>query len=177
MLLAGMLSLCQCDTLKSDCQAISEREAAIAAEKPGDYYIGRRYYIPYTRLWGYLRRPGESWRTAKLVMMYEHTVHQPDRGPEPPLKNAVFGTDDNVEYAITGSFTGQKAYEPSTNMVLPLFKATSYQVINRKPGFLFKPSEKRSDDYVTLDPRIMPNPKECAAAAGAQYTPATRKQP
>lgn len=51
MLLAGMLSLCQCDTLKSDCQAISEREAAIAAEKPGDYYIGRRYYIPYTRLW------------------------------------------------------------------------------------------------------------------------------
>ena len=95
-------------------------------------------------------------------MMDEHTIHQPDRGPEPPLKNAVYGTDDNVEYAITGNFTGQKAYEPSTNMVLPLFKATSYQVINRKPGFLFKPSEKRSDDYVTLDPRIMPQPQMCA---------------
>ncbi|MCQ2366963.1 MAG: hypothetical protein MJ056_07375 [Akkermansia sp.] len=163
-LLAAALCLSDCNTLKSDCQAISEREAQIAKEQPGDYYIGRRYYIPYTRLWGYLRRPGESWRTAKLVMMDEHAVHQPDRGPEPPLKNAVFGTDDNVEYAITGSFTGMKAYEPSSNLVLPLFKATSYKVINRNPGFLFKPSEKRSDDFVTLDPRIMPQPGACQQA-------------
>ena len=175
-LLAGVLCLCQCHSLQSDCQALQEREAAIAREQPGDYFIGRRYYIPYTRMWGYLRRPGESWRTARLVMMDEHTIHQPDRGPDPPLKNAVFGSDDNVEYAITGKFTGKKAYEPSTNQVLPLFAATSYRVLNRKPGFLFKPSEERSDDYITLDPRIMPDPKACAAA-GAQYTPASRKQP
>lgn len=175
-LLAGVLCLCQCHSLQSDCQALQEREAAIAREQPGDYFIGRRYYIPYTRMWGYLRRPGESWRTARLVMMDEHTIHQPDRGPEPPLKNAVFGSDDNVEYAITGKYTGKKAYEPSTNQVLPLFAATSYRVLNRKPGFLFKPSEERSDDYITLDPRIMPDPKACAAA-GVQYTPASRKQP
>ena len=175
VLLAGMLCLSQCNTLKSDCQALQEREAAIAAEQPGDYYIGRRYYIPYTRLWGYLRRPGESWRTAKLVMMDEHTIHQPDRGPEPPLKHAVFGTDDNVEYAITGKFTGKQAYEPSTNLVLPLFRATSYRVLNRKPGFLFKPSESRSDDFITLDPRIMPDPQACAAA-GVPAAP-SRKQP
>lgn len=175
-LLAGVFCLCQCHSLQSDCQALQEREAAIAREQPGDYFIGRRYYIPYTRMWGYLRRPGESWRTARLVMMDEHTIHQPDRGPEPPLKNAVFGSDDNVEYAITGKFTGKKAYEPSTNQVLPLFAATSYRVLNRKPGFLFKPSEERSDDYITLDPRIMPDPKACAAA-GVQYTPASRKQP
>lgn len=164
VLLAAVFGLSQCNTLKSDCQAIAEREAAIAREQPGNYYIGRRYYIPYTRLWGYLRRPGQSWRTAKLVMMDEHALHQPDRGPEPPLKNAVFGTDDNVEYAITGSFTGMNAYEPSSNLVLPLFKATSYKVLNRKPGFLFKPSEKRSDDFITLDPRIMPQPGSCQQA-------------
>lgn len=158
------LLLSQCNTLKSDCEALQEREAQIAKEQPGDYYIGRRYYIPYTRMWGYLRRPGESWRTAKLVMMDESKLHQPDRGPEPPLKNAVFGTDNNVEYAITGTFTGEKAYEPSTNQVLPLFRATSYKELDRKPGFLFIPSEKRSDDYMTLLPGIMPEPGACQKA-------------
>ena len=65
------LTLVQCNTLKSDCEALAEREAQIAQEQAGDYYIGRRYYIPYTRFWGYLRKPGQSWRTAQLVMMDE----------------------------------------------------------------------------------------------------------
>ena len=59
------LLLCQCDTLRSDCRAVAEREAQIAQEPGGDYYIGRRYYVPFTRFWGYLRRPGSSWRTAR----------------------------------------------------------------------------------------------------------------
>ena len=41
-----VLSLTQCSSLRSDCRAIAEREADIARETPGDYYVGRRYYLP-----------------------------------------------------------------------------------------------------------------------------------
>lgn len=160
-LLSG-LTLCQCNTLKSDCEALAEREAQIAQEPQGDYFIGRRYYIPYTRLWGYVRQPRQSWRESQLVLMDESIIHTPDRGPEPPLKNAVYGTDQNTEYILRGSFTGEKAYDPSTDQVLPLFRATSYEVKDRKPGFLFVPSEKYSKEYVTLRPAIMPKDTDCA---------------
>lgn len=162
---AVALLLCQCQTysLKDDCRAIRAREADIAREPAGDYYIGRRYYVPITRFWGYLRRPGQSWREAKLVMMDESSVHTPDRGMEPPVKNAVYGTDQNVEYIIRGSYTGKDAYDPSTNQVLPMFRATAYEVRNRKPGFLFTPSERYDAGYVTLTPSIMPSPAICEA--------------
>ncbi|MBQ3241269.1 MAG: hypothetical protein IJB00_08825 [Akkermansia sp.] len=158
-----LLSQCQTISLEDDCRAIVAREAEIATEARGDYYIGRRYYIPNTRFWGYLRRPGESWRNTRLVMMDESIVRTPDRGMEPPAPNAVYGTDANVEYIIRGEFTGKKAYDPSSNQVLPMFRAISYEVRNRKPGFLFKPSEQYSTDYVTLMPSIMPSPSMCEA--------------
>ncbi len=164
LLLAACLTLTQCNTLKSDCEAIRDREQQIAAEPRGDYYIGRRYYVPLTRFWGYLRRPGQSWRESKLVMMDESVVHTPDRGYEPPVKGATVGRDANVEYTLLGSFTGEKAYDPSTDQILPVFRATSYTVRNDDPGFLFKPSEEYSRDYVTLMPSIMPRPGDCAAA-------------
>lgn len=155
------LTLCQCNTLKSDCQAINSREAEIAKEKPGDYYIGRRYYVPSTRFWGYLRKPQQSWRTALLVIMDESVCRNPDRGYEPPVKGAVFGTDQNVEYIVHGRYTDEKAYEPSTNLILPVFKATGFEVLNKQPGFLFKPSETYEDDIVTLMPSIMPTTQQC----------------
>ncbi len=157
---ASALLLCQCGiTLEEDCRAIAAREAEIAAEPRGDYFIGRRYYIPITRFWGYLREPGQSWREAKLVMMDESRVHTPDRGMEPPAKDAIYGTDQNVEYIIRGQYTGTKAYDPSTNQVLPVFRAVSYEVRNREPGFLFKPSEKYSTKEVSIRPSIMPTPR------------------
>lgn len=159
---AACLTLCQCHTLKSDCEAIAAREAQIAQETPGDYYIGRRYYIPYTRFWGYLRKPQQSWRTAQLVIMDERDCRQPDRGIEPPLKNPVFGTDQNVEYVIRGQYTGEKAYEPNSDMALPVFRLAGYEVRDREPGFLFTPSEKYSVTGVTIRPKAMPTPEQCA---------------
>ncbi len=160
----ALLLLCQCNTLRNDCRALAEREAQIAQEPEGDYFIGRRYYIPYTRIWGYVREPRQSWRTAKLVMMDEHTIHTPDRGIEPPAKNAVYGSDQNVEYIIRGRYTGENAYDPSTDQVLPLFRATAYELRDKEPGFLFIPSEKYSTEFVTLRPAIMPSPDDCAKA-------------
>lgn len=160
---ALLLSQCQMISLEDDCRAIAAREAEIAAEPRGDYFVGRRYYIPNTRFWGYLRKPGESWRNSQMVMMDESAVRTPDRGMEPPAPNAVFGSDQNVEYIVRGVFTGKKAYDPSTNQVLPMFRATSYEVRNSNPGFLFKPSEEYSTDFVTLMPGIMPPPSVCEA--------------
>jgi len=45
----------------------------IAAEPVGDFYIGRRIYCPPFALWGYVRSPRQSWRTAKLVILNENT--------------------------------------------------------------------------------------------------------
>lgn len=160
--LAVVALLCQCSQLQSDCVALRQREAEIAREAKGDYYIGRRYEVPYTRFWGYLREPGQSWRTAKLVLMDERLCRTPDRGPEPPLPNAVYGTDNNVEYVVKGSYTGTNAYDPSTNQVLPLFRPTSFEVRNKQPGFLFVPSEQYEETRVTLRPAIMPTPEQCA---------------
>ena len=157
--------LCQCNVLKSDCAALSEREAQIAQEPAGDYYVGRRYYIEACRFWGYIRPAGKSWREAKLVIMDEHVTHTPDRGVEPPVKGAVYGTDHNHEYYVRGKYTGEVAYDPSTDQVLPVFQATSYQLRNAKPGFLFVPSERYDTKTVSLRPAIMPTPQQCAAAS------------
>src|SRR5207237_2808943 len=51
----------------------------IAAEPPGDYFIGRRYYKPDFKFWGYVRRPGAPWSTAQLVMLNEKDKLAPDR--------------------------------------------------------------------------------------------------
>ena len=157
------LLLCQCDSLRSDCAAVAAREAESARETPGDYYIGRRYYVPLTRFWGYLRRPGESWSTAKLVIMDETDVRTPDRGYEPPVAGATFGKDANVEYFVYGRYTGEQAYDPSTDQALPVFRSQRFSVRNRKPGFLFVPSEQYSEAYVTLRPSLLPNPAQCQA--------------
>ncbi len=161
LLCTTCLLFTQCHSLRSDCEAIQQREQKIAAEPRGDYYVGRRYYIPYTRFWGYLRQPGQSWREARLVIMDEQLCRTPDRGYEPPVKGATFGTDHNVEYAVRGSYTGEKAYDPSTNQILPVFKVASFTVRDKEPGFLFKPSEEYSENVVTLTPSIMPKPHQC----------------
>ncbi|MDQ3622430.1 MAG: hypothetical protein M3463_08085, partial [Verrucomicrobiota bacterium] len=38
---------------------------AIRAEPPGDYYIGRRLFKKDYKFWGYVRRPGQPWSSAK----------------------------------------------------------------------------------------------------------------
>ena len=159
--LVACMVLTQCHSLRSDCEALREREASIASEPAGDYFVGRRYHMPLCRFWGYLREPGQSWRDARLVMMDESVIHTPDRGLEDPLPNAVHGRDNNVEYIVKGKYTGRQAYDPSTNQVLPLFQATSYEIRNREPGFLFVPSEEYSEEFVTLRPVLMPPAETC----------------
>ena len=160
--LAFVLTLTQCSQLQSDCKALATRRAEIAQEQPGDYYIGRRYHVPTTRFWGYLRRPGEGWDKARLVIMDESAPRTPDRGVEAPVSGATFGKDNNVEYILHGSFVGRDCYEPNSDQVLQLFHLTGYEVRNRQPGFLFVPSEKYDTKEMTLRPALIPSPSQCS---------------
>jgi hypothetical protein len=120
---------------------VAEREREIAAEPRGDYFIGRRYFLPQTRFWGYLRQPGQSWRTAQLVIIDESQVRVPDRLPEAG-DDPAWGYDHNREYVVRGRYTGRTAYDPNSNQRLPEFRLTGIELRDANPGFLFKPGER-----------------------------------
>lgn len=126
---------------------VKARNAIIATEPPGNYYIGRRWWTDGTRFWGYLREPGKPWSTAKLVIMNESIVKQPDRIPEEGSLQ-VHGYDHNYEYRVWGSFTGKKIYDPNSNFVIPEFRLSKYELVSANPGFLFYPGEKYNSRHL-----------------------------
>lgn len=122
--------------------AVMQRNAQIANEPRGDYYIGRRWFTEGTRYWGYIRKPGETWENSTLVVFNESVMHQPDRLQEVAHDGGrAHGYDHNSEYRLWGNFNGKKVYDPNSNLELPEFRLTKYQLINPNPGFLFYPGE------------------------------------
>lgn len=132
---------------------VEERSAAIASEATGDFYYGRRYYIQKTRFWGYLRSPRQSADRAKLVIFREDQKLNPDRLPENGPPGQSYGFDQNFEYRIRGNYTGETAYDPNSNQILPVFLLSGYDVIDRNPGWLFSPADHYNPISVTLLPR------------------------
>ena len=112
-------------------QARLETARHIQSEPPGDYYIGRRYYKPDFKFWGYVRRPGQPWSTSQLVMLNEKQKIAPDR------EQVNFGSDNNYEYKLYGGFSGDKVYEPASNGVYPEFVLKRYQLISTNPTAIF----------------------------------------
>ena len=118
--LAATFVFSGCVTL-SESQAIAARAAMTAeiqAEAPGNYYIGRRYYKIDYKFWGYIRKPGQPWTTAKMVMLNENQRLAPDR------ESGTLGTDNGYEYKLYGSFSGETVYEPASNGFYPEFVLT-----------------------------------------------------
>ena len=113
-------------------QARIEMTQRIAAEPQGDYFIGRRYYKPDYKFWGYIRRPGQAWSEAQLVMLNEKEKLAPDR------ERLEFGSDNNYEYKLYGSFSGDKVYEPASNGIYPEFVLKGYELISMNPSPIFK---------------------------------------
>ena len=132
VILAAVL-LPGCETMPQGIQqarvAMAQR---IAAEPPGDYFIGRRYYKPDFKFWGYVRKPGQPWATSQLVMFNEKQKLAPDR------QALNFGSDNNYEYKLHGSFSGEKVYEPASNTIYPEFVLKSYELISTTPPAIFK---------------------------------------
>lgn len=131
---------------------VEERNAQIASESTGSFYYGRRYYVKKTRFWGYLRQPRQSWNRAKLVILREDKKRAPDRLSENGPAGARYGFDNNYEYRVRGYYTGKKAYDPNSNQILPEFMLTGYDVVNKNPGWLFKPDDSYDPVRVTLRP-------------------------
>ena len=104
----------------------------IAAEPAGDYFIGRRYYKPDFKFWGYIRRPSQPWSTAQLVMLNEKEKLAPDR------ERLEFGSDNNYEYKLYGHFSGQTVYEPASNGFYPEFILKGYELISSNPPPIFR---------------------------------------
>ncbi|MFL6529553.1 MAG: hypothetical protein ACJ8KX_03710 [Chthoniobacterales bacterium] len=113
-------------------QARIDTAARIAAEAQGDYWIGRRYYKPVYKFWGYVRRPGQPWSESKMVMMNEKQKLAPDRA-----QNAL-GSDNNYEYKLYGNFSGDTVYEPASNGMYPEFVLKNYELITTNPPPIFK---------------------------------------
>jgi len=103
----------------------------IAQEPPGNYYIGRRFHRKDYFYWGYIRRPGQPWKDAKLVMLNEHQRLAPDRAL------GRIGYDHNFEYRLTGYFSGDTVYEAASNSFFPEFVLTGYEKLSENPPPLF----------------------------------------
>ena len=150
-ILLGLLSLCAvltgCDSpYQSGVRAaqLAQRNA-ILSEPQGDYFIGRRYYNPTYKFWGYIRKPGQPWRTAQLVMLNEKQKLAPDRE-----ENAL-GSDNNCQYRIFGRFTGDTVYEPASNHLYPEFLLTGYELTDRNPPSIFAPGTEPSTTIAKPD--------------------------
>ncbi len=125
--------LAGCETIPEGIQqARIEMAQRIQTEAPGDYFIGRRYFKPDFKFWGYVRRPGQPWSTAQLVMLNEKQKLAPDR------EQLSFGSDNNYEYKLYGYFTGDNVYEPASNSVYPEFFLKGYELISINPPPIFK---------------------------------------
>ena len=90
------------------------------------------------KMWGWVRDPGQPWKTAKLVMLNEQARLAPDR------VRGTLGDDNNYEYRLEGRFTGETVYEPASDRFYPEFQLAGFEVLNTKPGPIYL--DKRQED-------------------------------
>lgn len=123
---------CETVQMRTKAEARERLRASIAAEAPGDYFVGRRYYKKDYKFWGWVRRPQQPWGTAQLVMLNEQEKLAPDRA-----QNTI-GSDNNYEYKLIGQFSEQTVYEPASNGFYPEFVLKSYELISVAPASIYK---------------------------------------
>src|SRR3954451_14760175 len=131
----GLFFLAGCGTTEpSGIQQVRVDSAAkISAEPPGDYFIGRRYFkSSFFKFWGYVRKPGQPWNTAQLVVLNEKEKLAPDR------ETRTFGSDNNYEYKLKGYFSGDPVYDPASNQFFKEFVLKGYELISTNPPPIFK---------------------------------------
>jgi len=140
-LAALVLAGCETAPLRRPDPRRAAMEAAILAEPPGNYFVGRRLYKKDYKMWGWVREPGQPWKTAQLVMLNEQRKLAPDR------ERGTLGDDNNFEYTLRGGYSGEMVYEPASNRFFPEFVLTGYELRATDPPMIF------SDPRV-IDPAI-----------------------
>ncbi len=129
-----------CQTVDTQAPVRAAMNAAIRAEAPGDFFIGRRMYKSDYKMWGWVREPGKPWTTARLVMMNEQTKLAPDR------EAGKLGSDNNYEYRLSGRFSGDTVYEPASDQFYPEFVLAGYELINTKPTGIYITNRQEDPD-------------------------------
>ena len=156
LLVALVFTLCHCGgttgTGTMGGPTAEARAAQIAAEPRGDFFYGRRYFVNKTRFWGYLRKPGQSANSSKLVIFRESSKLNPDRFPENGPEGRRYGFDQNYEYQVCGRYTGREVYDVNSNQFLPEFLLTNYKVVDRNPGWLFRTDDSYDPTHISLVP-------------------------
>jgi len=127
-----MLAGCESPEMEGIQSARVSMMKTIQTEEPGDYFIGRRYYKKDYKFWGFVRKPGQPWSTAKLVMLNEQKKLAPDRAVN------QIGNDNNYEYKLYGTFSGETVYEPASNGFYPEFVLTNYELKSVSPAPIFR---------------------------------------
>jgi hypothetical protein len=140
---ALLLSGCETPIVRQTPQDRAAVTAAISKEKPGNYYIGRRFYKVDYKMWGWVKSPGEPWKQSQLVMFNEQKMLAPDRA-----RNAI-GSDNNYEYKLNGYFSGQKVYEPASDSFYPEFVLTAATVISTNAPLIY-PDQRWVDPAIRL---------------------------
>ncbi len=142
--LLGTIFLTGCETTlyqsREDRAAI---DAALTQETSGHYYVGRRFYKVDYHMWGWVKEPGEPWKKAKLVMFNEQKTLAPDRS-----KRSI-GSDNNYEYHLYGTFSGEKVYEPASDSFYPEFILNKAVLVNTHPPLIF-PDDRWIDPKIRL---------------------------
>jgi hypothetical protein len=142
VLFVSLFSFSGCQTVPNGFeQARLEVAQRIQAEPPGDYFIGRRYYKADFHFWGYIRRPGQPWSAAQLVVLNENKKLAPDR------EQLRIGSDNNFEYKLRGYFSGDKVYELVSNRFLPEFVLEDYELISTNPPPIFSSQFRGESPY------------------------------
>src|SRR3954469_5222704 len=119
------------DSQFSGIQSAKMTPAQYASEGQGNYWIGRRYYKSDYKFWGFVRKPGQPWSSAKLVMLNEQAKLAPDRAA------GTFGSDNGYEYKLYGDFSGETVYEPASNGMYPEFVLKGYELRSMTPPRIF----------------------------------------
>jgi hypothetical protein len=82
-------------------------------------------------------------------MINESQKRAPDRLPEMPTDGGnAHGYDHNHEYKMFGHFTGKKVYDPNSDLFLPEFMLTNWELISESPGWLFHPKERYDGEHL-----------------------------
>ena len=135
--LVAILSSAGCETsLGPSSATITAARAGmlqeIKNEPPGAYFVGRRYYKTEYKFWGFVRASGQPWSTAKLVVLNENQKLAPDRSM------GTLGRDNNFEYKLHGSYSGDTVYEPSSNGMYPEFVLKGYELRSQTPAPIYR---------------------------------------
>jgi hypothetical protein len=143
LLVVLLFSGCEAPIVTQSRQDRAAITASLAGEAPGNYFVGRRFYKVDYKMWGWVKKPAESWKQAQLVMFNEQKKLAPDRE-----KNAM-GSDNNCEYRLAGYFSGEKVYEPASDNFYPEFVLTGTSLISTNPPLIY-PDKRWIDPSIRL---------------------------